>query len=203
LNTSQQRLGEVNSDLEKISNRLETIETPLGPLPVELKDSIPIFPILVAAGLLICLHLLKESICLRKSFYILYHKKHIGELKTMLRPEQTALIAPLWIDPLDSKVKRIVWFIILLIPLIVYISSIAVIWNSAIYTGTLLIDISYYGSAYSVAYSGFLIMVIWYFCNVFEETRTYKKDVNDGIQKSKMPKWGLIQRIKFKDPRRY
>jgi hypothetical protein len=186
LNISQEKLDEVNTNLEEISKRLETIETPLGPLPVELKDSIPIFPILVAAGLLICLHLLKESICLRKSFHILYHRKHAGELSSMVRPQQTSLIAPLWIDPLDSNLKKIVWFIILLIPLLVYLYSIAVIWS----TGTLLIDNSYYGWAYTITYLGLLIVVIWFYWIVLAEIRTYEDDVDAGIYQSNMPKCG-------------
>jgi hypothetical protein len=191
-----QEVKQVDDELNKLSQRLEAIETPLGPIPVGLKDSIPIFPILVAAGIFICFNLLDESICLRKTFHILYNKKYkstgeeaardaVGAREIEVTPEQIALIVPMWIDPYDPRPKRFIWFIVLLIPIIVYLISVAWVWTSPVNLDGIG-PITLYDGIYVVLFVALVVS----FTKIFHEIHTYKKDVGERIAKNELPKCG-------------
>ena len=47
-------LNALDDDLNKISERLDAVQTPLGSLPVGLKEAIPVFPILLTTSFLVC-----------------------------------------------------------------------------------------------------------------------------------------------------
>ena len=190
-----QDVKQVDDEINQLSQRLEAIETPLGAIPVGLKDSIPIFPFLVAAGYFICINLLNETICLRKTFHILYNKKYeVGgdgsgkmpiKKKITVTPEQIALIVPLWTDPYDSGPKRVIWFIVLLIPLIVYFISVALVWDSPVN-----LDGIGHVTLYDGIYVVLFVALIGSFTKVFLEIHSYKKDVSTRIANDDLPKCG-------------
>jgi hypothetical protein len=106
---------------EKVAERLSQIEFPLGKLPIGLNESVAIFPALVAVGFGVCASLLREAVRLRGALHRLYQQKDPG--RAVLTDRQIALVAPLWIDPVDPDQSRTRQLLILLSPLVVYAAA--------------------------------------------------------------------------------
>src|SRR5690606_13819034 len=96
---------EVEAELATVAARLEDmkgwqeIETPFGTLPIGLNELTLLFPVLMAAGFMLCSSLFVESLLLRREFHGL--TRATDPEGVVLPDERIALIAPLWIDPLQ------------------------------------------------------------------------------------------------------
>lgn len=108
----------------EIVRRLREITSPIGKLPFSIAESVFMFPILLAAGFIVCAVMLLELVRLRRMFLELYRKK--DPEGSFLTPKRVALITPLWIDSeLDSKVLALRWFI-LLVPFLLAVITFAI-----------------------------------------------------------------------------
>lgn len=115
------RLVELEEEEKAIETRLAQIESPLGILPVGLTESILIFPLILAVGFFMAASLFAETVKLRKAFHMSYHPGDSGT--DHLSDAQVALIAPLWIDPVQMDQKKGLRYAVLLIPFVVFLIS--------------------------------------------------------------------------------
>jgi hypothetical protein len=109
----------LQNEKNEIADRLDQIQFPATKVPINLDDAIMVFPILLAVGFLVCINLLCNAIHLRKNFHSRYLKKNPMEAK--LKDEEIALITPLWIDPLNSKLNQVIRFAIVIIPFAIFL----------------------------------------------------------------------------------
>jgi hypothetical protein len=116
--------AKVDQLLEEIQG-LRKIETPIGELPVGLDELVLIFPVLLAAGFLSCGSLFSESLRLRRVFHQL--TRAMDPAQEVLTDEHVALVAPLWVDPLDSRWGRTVKLVILALPAVVFVLAISLL----------------------------------------------------------------------------
>lgn len=179
LSFDEKQLLQIESFLKnekvEIADRLNQIQFPFGKLPIKLDDAVMIFPILLAIGFVIDIHLLCRSIYLRKNFHDLYRRKDPNQ--TTLRDRDIALIAPLWIDPLDSKVNQIIRFIIILIPFIIFIFAWYLISYYLIFSESNLNIALHHGSInqsiYNIFYTFCLILFIYSCWKLTIQLRSY------------------------------
>jgi hypothetical protein len=108
-----------------IERRLNETQFPFGKLPLDLDQSVAAFPIALAIGFVVCVSLQCTTIRLRKEYHGWYKKKYPRH--SNLTDQKVALIAPLWIDPISSKVNQISSFIILVTPFLIFILTIYLI----------------------------------------------------------------------------
>ena len=118
----------LQNEKNEIADRLNQIQFPFTTLPIKLDDAIMVFPISLAVGFLVCINLLCNAIHLRKNFHSAYLKKNPMQMK-LKDKEEIALITPLWIDPLNSKLNQMIRFTILLTPFAIFI----LVWYLIIY----------------------------------------------------------------------
>jgi hypothetical protein len=114
---------------EEIAARIKAIQTPFGTLPVGLNEAVLLFPILLAAGFVLCTHLLAESIHLRKRYHALWEEEYPDLADYHAR--QMPVVAPLWIDSQDPAQNRPLRWVLLLLPLMVFVGVVVVILAAA------------------------------------------------------------------------
>ena len=114
------------------------------------------------------------SIKLRKILHELYIQKD-PESKVFIN-DQIKLLAPLWIDPLQSVRNQKLKFLLVSVPFILFIISVGII----IYTWTLpsseIVTISNTWWIYVFAYSVCLILFLTFLKKLNYELSTYKRD---------------------------
>lgn len=130
---------ENKEELERVNRRLdemksfERINTPFGELPLGLNDLVLIFPALLAFGFLSCTSILSESMQLRQVFRKLCHAK--DPTRDVLTDKHIALMAPLWVDPLDRKKVRVVKLILLAMPTVIFSIAIGLLLYNRLFVG--------------------------------------------------------------------
>jgi hypothetical protein len=118
-------LPKLKEDIEK---RLESVRTPFGPIPVGLNEAILAFPVLVAAGIFIYLFTLVDLMRLRKT-YQQQTREQYPETAEKIRDDMM-LIAPLWLDPTESRGTVVRHLIYLCLPgLAFFIGFLLIIYN--------------------------------------------------------------------------
>ena len=111
-----------------LTERWKEIQSPFGSVPIELKELIALFPLSLAVGFLICSLLIRDAIRLRRIIHYLYQTKHSsGSVGSDLK---IAYIAPLWIDPSNPEKNNLLRFVILSVPLIIFVASMIMIFYS-------------------------------------------------------------------------
>jgi hypothetical protein len=110
---NKNELGKLKSKEKDIAHRLNHIESPIGKLPIGLNESVLVLPIVLAIGFLVCALLFCDTIRLRKAFHNLLQREDPGGV--ILTDRQIALIAPLWIDPVNPEQNQAIQLSITLI----------------------------------------------------------------------------------------
>jgi len=90
------------------------------------------YPISLASGFLLSKVFLSESIRLRRYIHRIYQKKQKRE--DIVKNQRIYLIAPLWLDPANPDQNKIMQFLILLLPFVIFLLSIVMISYSWHYT---------------------------------------------------------------------
>lgn len=133
---------ELASRQTEISQRLDEFESPFGTFPIGFVESITVFPIALTGGFLAVSSFLAETIRLRSLFHRLYYKQRM--LPTRLRRQTRQLqrrretldkitheiilnTAPLRIEPTEKAQKKLLQFLVLLLPLVIFIASVVLI----------------------------------------------------------------------------
>jgi hypothetical protein len=159
-------LKALEDDITKISERLDAVQTPLGNLPVGLKESIPIFPILLTSGFLICGYFLLRTSYLRKEF-----RRELRGCRTDPGDTIAKIVLPLWVDCLESRKKQAMWFVILLIPIFIFGASWIILQHTVNITSTFIGDNAVKESLYNVVYVIMLSLCIIVCCKIYIDTR--------------------------------
>ena len=110
------------ADRGRIEARLNQTQFPFGPLPVNLDESIPAFPVALGIGFILSASYLVNSIHLRKELHSQYQKKYKEGNKENIE-HRISLIASLWVDPAKSRTSRTVKFFIFIIPFLIFLLS--------------------------------------------------------------------------------
>ncbi len=100
------------SGLERARGLLRVIEesgggftTPLGPLPVGIRELVFLYPALLGVACFVCLAAFRRLLILRRVFHLLTVEM-AGEEATR-GPLSVALTAPLWYEPLESRRSQV------------------------------------------------------------------------------------------------
>ena len=114
------------SDTEgEIAQRLSSVQSPLGTLPIGLTEATLAFPVIVAVALLIASLMLVDALRLRGAFHALWRRLDPDE--RVLGEKEMAMIAPLWLDPASSGPKRFLAGIAFLLPVLIFVAAVALI----------------------------------------------------------------------------
>ncbi len=94
-------LEEINQERADIEMRLSSFESPFGAIPIGLQEAVLAYPLILAAGFMVCALLLARLLHLRREFRnSLARDKDLSEANVSQR---VATLAPLWFDP-DRKI---------------------------------------------------------------------------------------------------
>lgn len=115
----QQKL--LRGEEDRLAERLNQIEFPLGKLPISLNEAVAIFPLILVIGFVQMAALLIETTRLRGAYHQLSRQKDPN--RAVLTDEQVALIAPLFVDPSDRIQSLAIRSFILLVPLLIIVVS--------------------------------------------------------------------------------
>jgi hypothetical protein len=169
--------GQLKEKENQTAQRLKDIEFPFGKIPIGLNEAVSLFPLGLGIGFLICASLLGDTIRLRKDF-------DAGSKRNSLDENMRVdLIAPLWIDPISSKLSQTMKFMILLIPLVVFVVSVYLISNSWNIMGNEELEGIFIGNNTSnqVVYTGLYILSLTFFVygywRVLVEIRNYQNKI--------------------------
>jgi hypothetical protein len=167
-------------DRDKIEARLNQTQFPFGKLPINLDESVAAFPLALGIGFILSASYLAYSIHLRKELHNWYKVKYKDTEKRLL-DQRISLIAPLWIDPINSKTTRIFKFIIFIIPFIIFILSCYMIFYYIIFRqGNQILSslFSYESFSNAWTYVGLYLICTGFFIygtlNTLREIRRYK-----------------------------
>lgn len=104
---------------EALAVRLAQIDSPLGKLPVGLLEAVQLFPLLMAIGFVWCSSVLLELVAIRRALYQGYRRRDPEQ--AALTDRQLNLIAPLWIDPGETRAQDAGAHVVLLAPIVIYL----------------------------------------------------------------------------------
>ena len=176
LEAAKRKLEEQQKQLEsqeaKISERLDQIEFPFGKIPLGLRESVLVFPLILAVGFFLCTTSLRDMIRIRASVQNLYRQKDPDQ--KIMSDSQIALVAPLPVDPIGSKQEQIVQLVILFIPLLVFIAACSLTfysWRLA----TAASGVPAFQSMYGILYPLGFILFIYAYRRILVELRRYGK----------------------------
>jgi hypothetical protein len=106
-------------ELSNVANELEKFETPFGKIPIEFNTTVTILPLAMAALFSVSSFQLVNAIRIRKEFHFFYKQK--DRIKYEETNKEIQHIAPLWLDPADSQQSKKMFFIILLLPFLLFV----------------------------------------------------------------------------------
>lgn len=118
---TDEELKSVISRLEEMKN-LRDIQTPFGQLPVGLNDLVLLFPVLLAAGFVLMASLFSETLQLRQAYHQMC--RFLDPEEEILDSNHVALVAPVWIDPLQPKPHQAYRSAILALPAVIFVAAI-------------------------------------------------------------------------------
>lgn len=130
----KQIIDEIPQAKENIEARLENVQTPFGTLPVGLNEALLVFPILIAAGLMICCYILAEVIRLRREYHLETYKQFPDDTEEI--DGGIKLVAPIWIDPYGEKSTNWGRLTLLCLPVLAYGIALGLIFYSWYLGGT-------------------------------------------------------------------
>ena len=117
----------LQNETDKVAKILDQIQFPFAKIPLRLDDAIMVFPISLAVGFVLCIHVLCDIVRLRKRFYDILFNKINQKIKWTHK--DILIMIPLWIDPFDSKLNQLVRFTILIIPFVIFLLTLYLIIN--------------------------------------------------------------------------
>ncbi|HSH75879.1 MAG TPA: hypothetical protein VLA09_09375, partial [Longimicrobiales bacterium] len=116
------------SGLERARSLISVIEqsgssftTPLGPLPVGIRELVFLYPALLGVAYLLCLASFRRLVTLRRVFHLL--TLEVGGEEATQGPLSVSLTAPLWYEPLDARWSQAGNLILALAPLVLMVWS--------------------------------------------------------------------------------
>ena len=120
-NTLTDKLTSLQSMERDLTERWKKIQSPFGSVPIELKQLVALFPLSLAVGFLVCSYLITDAIKLRRAIHYSYQTRNTNA--SVVTDLKIGYIAPLWIDPSNPEKNNLGRFVILSVPLIIFIFS--------------------------------------------------------------------------------
>lgn len=124
----------IKANKNEIADKLQKLESPLGPIPVGVNESVVVFPIAIASGFTIYCYFFSSIVQLRKELYTSY--KDVDPSNADSIKKKISIIAPLWIESTHSSFEKILKLSILVTPLALFIISWILIsdsWSNILY----------------------------------------------------------------------
>jgi hypothetical protein len=115
----------IQAERIEIEQRVKTLQSPFGALPVGLAEAVLTFPIFVVVGFWICVSSFCAALRLRREFHRVVHAVKSDQPAETGR--MVAILTPLWLDPLKSTWITISAGALLLSPLLVYVVSVGLV----------------------------------------------------------------------------
>jgi hypothetical protein len=109
----------IDSVAQKIADRLEQPNSPLGTLPVGFNELVLVFPIALAGGFFVCISSFLDAMNIRRELQHFY--RHSADYST--DDQQISSTSPLWLDPLKPEQNKIIRFTVLVIPFLIFVTS--------------------------------------------------------------------------------
>jgi hypothetical protein len=110
--------NEINGGIQKLANRFDQFESPLGKIPLVFSETIAVFPLLLAVGFFIYSFLLQQVMRLRIDLAGQYQSN--DPLLVLKVDRYVSFLAPLWIDPLFPKRNQVPQVLVLFIPIVLF-----------------------------------------------------------------------------------
>lgn len=153
----QANLQSVVERLREMQN-LQSIDTPLGNLPVGLNDFVLLFPALLAAGFWLAASLLADTLQLRGVYHGLCRERDPN--RRIFAARHIALVAPTWIDPLQRRSQRVSRWLALLLPAAIFIAAIALLLANRLLWGDFMKEVRLNTAIYSVLYAVSVLLML-------------------------------------------
>jgi hypothetical protein len=125
----------LQGERKRLTARLDQIESPVGNLPIGLTESVLLFPVVLVIGFGMATGGLLEQVRLRRELQDAEAESAAGG--EALDSHQLARVAPLWIEPAAPAVHRLLRWLLLLIPAVVFIGTVVSILASPTDVGLL------------------------------------------------------------------
>ena len=112
-------------DGARIEKRISSVQSPFGPLPIDLNGSVLAFPLVVAIGFLACGVMLAGAVSVREAFHRMC--REWDPHASVLTDQRVMLIAPLWFDPESPRLKRLATGALVALPAAIAIAGVALV----------------------------------------------------------------------------
>jgi hypothetical protein len=129
----ESKMQELEVQKNATASRISDVQFPFGKIPVGLREAIALFPILIAAGAMVCSTYLIRTISARKRYHKYVAKDN---RKKHAVKEDVFLLAPLWIEPYECLSYRVIKFMVLLIPAAGFGLSVFLIFSQGLLLNT-------------------------------------------------------------------
>jgi CII-binding regulator of phage lambda lysogenization HflD len=126
----EKREKSLASQREHLTAQWENIQSPVGEIPTAFRDLVAVFPFSLSLGFFIYVYFFSKTLAIRT--FLHYLKKKNSSFKDSEIDREIALTSPLWVDPINSEQNKVLSFLILIIPLVIFVASTAMIlysWN--------------------------------------------------------------------------
>jgi len=112
---------DIEKERAEIEERLAGFESPFGAIPIGLKEAVLAYPLILAAGFMVCTLLLSRLLALRREFRVsLARDSALSEADVDRR---VATLAPLWFDADRSFWGNPTLVLSLLIPFVLFVAA--------------------------------------------------------------------------------
>jgi septal ring factor EnvC (AmiA/AmiB activator) len=112
-------------DGARIEKRISSVQSPFGPLPIDLNGSVLAFPLVVAIGFLACGVMLAGAVSVREAFHRMC--REWDPHASVLTDQRVMLIAPLWLDPESPRLKRLATGALVALPAAIAIAGVVLV----------------------------------------------------------------------------
>jgi hypothetical protein len=154
---TEKKLKPVINRLKEMKN-LQDIQTPFGQLPVGINDLVLLFPVLVAAGFLLMASLFSETLQLRQAYHQMCRLRDPEE--EILDSKHVALVTPVWIDPLQSKLHRVYRIAILALPAVIFVAAIILLLVNRLLWGAFMEEVRLGTIIYAALYTASSLLIV-------------------------------------------
>jgi uncharacterized membrane-anchored protein YhcB (DUF1043 family) len=179
----EKRQISLGSELRNLTSQWENIQSPFGEVPTGFRDLVAVFPFSLSVGFLIYSHVFSKTMDIRRFLHYLNKKKNNNKLfKDSELDKEIAFTSPLWIDPINTEQNKVLSFLTLIVPFIIFVASIAMIlysWNAE-GSDPVLTD-AYRMAYYIVNVLGFGFFAYGYW-HIINELRRYSNKLDSLFQ---------------------
>ena len=170
----QQTIAHIDKQLESMKG-LQGISTPFGELPVGLNELVLLFPLLLATGFLAYGSALADTLRLRHTYHEFCRRQ--DRAHTVFTREHIALVAPLWLDPLEPLMRRFIAWAIVAVPALLFVLAVLLLIANRLLWGDFMEEARLANWMYALLYLLGLAMTAEGFRRIHVADRAYRLDL--------------------------